>query len=86
MANIRSAVKRIRTTKRNEQRNKALKVRIKKAVKEARTAISEKSQEAQKALKDALRRIDKSVTKGLLHKRTAARKKSRLMKLFNRTK
>ncbi|MFA5098450.1 MAG: 30S ribosomal protein S20 [Candidatus Margulisiibacteriota bacterium] len=86
MANIKSAVKRIKTSSRNEQRNKALKARVKKAVKEAKTAISVKSEQAGQALKDALKRIDKSVTKGLLHKRTAARKKSRLMKLFNRTK
>ena len=86
MANIKSAIKRIRTTKRNENRNKALKIKIKKAVKEAKSAIQSKSAEMQKSLRDAVKRIDKSVTKGVLHKRTAARKKSRLMKMFNKAK
>ena len=86
MANIKSAIKRIRTAKRNETRNKALKIKIKKAVKEAKGAIQSKSAEMQKTLREAIKRIDKSVTKGVLHKRTAARKKSRLMKMFNKAK
>ena len=86
MANIKSAIKRIRTAKRNEARNKTLKIKIKKAVKEAKSAIAAKGSEMQKALRDAIKRIDKSVTKGVLHKRTAARKKSRLMKMFNKAK
>ncbi|MEK7376252.1 MAG: 30S ribosomal protein S20 [Candidatus Margulisiibacteriota bacterium] len=86
MANIKSAIKRIKTSKRNEARNKSLKIRIKKAVKEAKSAIQSKSAEMQKSLRDAVKRIDKSVTKGVLHKKTAARKKSRLMKLFNKAK
>jgi small subunit ribosomal protein S20 len=86
MANLKSAIKRIRTTKRNEARNKGIKAVLKTAIKKAQVAVSAKAKDAENTLKAALKNIDKSVSKGVLHKKTASRKKSSLMRLFNAAK
>lgn len=79
MPKIKSAIKRVEIAERNRNRNKAWKssVRtVRNQVVEAVDAASAPS--AQKALQNAYRVIDKAVTKGILHKNAAARKKSRL--------
>lgn len=86
MANIKSAVKRIQITARNEKRNKAVKANIKTALKKALDLISSKSAEAEKLVRQAIKNIDKAVSKGILHKNTASRKKSRLTKKLNKSK
>ncbi|MFA5103703.1 MAG: 30S ribosomal protein S20 [Candidatus Margulisiibacteriota bacterium] len=86
MANIKSAVKRIRIAKRNEDRNKASKSNIKTILKKALGLISSKGADAEKLVRQAIKNIDKAVSKGILHKNTASRKKSRLMKKLNKSK
>lgn len=80
MANIKSAIKRIKTNKRNTIRNKKAVLSIKNAVKAAYDAISNKKDEALDLIKKAVSIIDKYAYKGIIHKNTASRKKSNLMK------
>jgi small subunit ribosomal protein S20 len=84
LANHKSAVKRARQNEIRRLRNKATKTRIKSIVKEVRSAAGEASVEEAKAkLNSAQSAIDKASKKGVIHKRTAARKISRLTKLAN---
>lgn len=83
MANIKASKKDILTNKRNKDRNVAFKSKMKTAVKKAVTSISEKTENAETLTRTALKTIDKLAAKGILHKKTAARKKSNLMKKVN---
>ena len=80
MANTKSALKRIRTTARKEVRNRAVRSATRTYVKKARTRgeAGEKT-EAQAAVMQAISTLDRAVTKGVLHRNNAARRKSRLM-------
>lgn len=76
MANTRSAIKRMRQNERRRGRNRIIRSRVRTAVKSARTAVS--GPEAASAALQAIRALDKAVTKGVIHRNTAARKKSAL--------
>ena len=80
MANIKSAKKRILVAEANRQRNVAFKTSIKTAIK---SALSLAESDDKEALNASISRVyqlcDKAVSKGILHKNTAARKKSRLV-------
>lgn len=80
MANIKSAIKRIKTNKRNQMRNRRAKISIKNAIKAAQEAILNKKEDALQLIRKAVSILDKQACKGVLHKNTAARKKSNLMK------
>ena len=84
MANIKSAKKRVLVAEVRAARNKAVKSKVKTAVKkvEAAVAASDKAA-AQEALTAAISEISKATSKGIFHKNTAARKVSRLTKLVN---
>jgi len=80
MANIKSAKKRILVAEANRQRNVAFKTSIKTAVKKALSLAAESDKEAlNAAISKVYQLCDKAVSKGILHKNTAARKKSRLV-------
>ena len=80
MANIKSAKKRILVAEANRQRNVAFKSSIKSAIKKALTLATESDKEAlAAAISNVYKLCDKAVSKGILHKNTAARKKSRLV-------
>ena len=80
MANIKSAKKRVLIAEANRQRNVAFKTSIKTAVKKALELASGEDTEAlNAALSKVYQLCDKAVVKGILHKNTAARKKSRLV-------
>jgi small subunit ribosomal protein S20 len=82
---IKSAIKRVEVTERNRKRNRFWKGSIRTArntVEEAAKAA--KPQDAATALNDAYSKIDRAVAKGILHKNTAARRKSRLVALMIR--
>ena len=84
MANHKSAEKRARQNDKRRIRNKAVKTRIKHATKEVRQASGEASKdEALAKLQAAQSVVDKALKKGVIHKKTAARKISRLSKLVN---
>ena len=79
MANIKSAKKRVLIAEANRQRNVAWKSSIKTAVKRVLELASGDDKDAlNAALSKAYQLCDKAVSKGILHKNTAARKKSRL--------
>lgn len=84
MANIKSAKKRILVNETKAARNKAIKSKVKTAVKKVDAAIAAKDTEAAKtALHAAIVEISKAGTKGVYHKRTVSRKISRLSKAVN---
>lgn len=84
MANHKSALKRARQNEDRRLRNKAVKTRVKSVTKSVRQAAAENSTDTLAAsFKAAQANIDKAAKKGVLHKRTAARKISRLAKLAN---
>lgn len=84
MSNIKSAEKRAKLSQQRNARNNAVKSSLKTAVKRFEKAISEKNMEqARQTIVLAIRLIDKAVTKGIVHKNTAARKKSRLQRKIN---
>ena len=85
MPNIKSAKKRVLVAERNHARNVAVKSSIKTAVKKVIAALKEDTSKVQELLSNAYKLLDKSVSKGVLHKNTAARKKSRLTKFVNKT-
>ncbi len=77
MANIESQKKRNRQNEVRRARNKSVKSDLKTAVKKAQTAEGDAADDAYRA---AQQKIDKAAAKGVLHPKTAARKKSRLSK------
>ncbi len=80
MANIKSAKKRILVAEANRQRNVAFKTSIKTAIKKALSLASGDDKDALNASVSKVYQLcDKAVSKGILHKNTAARKKSRLV-------
>ncbi|MBQ3312149.1 30S ribosomal protein S20 [bacterium] len=79
MANIKSSKKRILVAARNHEKNVAFKTAIKSAVKKVLSLAKAKNEaEYNTALSKAYQLCDKAVSKGILHKNTASRKKSRL--------
>ncbi len=79
MANIKSQIKRNRQTERRYARNKAIRSEMKTHAKQAVTAAEAgDAAKAEEFLKVAQQRFDMAVTKGVLHKNTAARRKARL--------
>ena len=84
MANHKSAIKRARQNEWRRLRNKSVKTRIKKIVKEARSLAGDTSgADLPVRISTVQSAIDKASKKGVIHKRTAARKISRLTKLAN---
>ena len=78
MANIESQKKRNRQNERAHERNKSTRSALKTAEKKARSAAGTDGSE--QPVREASRALDKASSKGVLHKRTAARRKSRLAK------
>jgi small subunit ribosomal protein S20 len=81
---IKSGIKRVEVAERNRQRNVAVKSAVKTAAKKVLVDLQTKSTDALKEdLVSAISKLDKAVSKGIIHENTAARKKSRLMKKVN---
>lgn len=84
MPNIKSAKKRVIVAEINRQKNASTKSAMKTVVKKFEAAVAAgNKEEAEVLLKDALRTLDKTASKGVIHKNTAARQKSRLAKCVN---
>lgn len=75
MANTKSARKRIRQNEKRRLRNRTIRSQIRGAVKTARAAEGDA---LRASVAEAIRALDKAVTKGVVHRNTAARKKSAL--------
>lgn len=81
MANIKSNIKRIGTNRKAEARNKAVRTELKSAIRAAREAVeSGDKAAATSAVAHATRKLDKAVSKGVLHKNQAANRKSAIAK------
>jgi small subunit ribosomal protein S20 len=75
VANTKSAVKRIRQNERRRLRNRTVRSRLRTLVKAARAT---EGPTAPSTILEAIRALDKAASKGVLHRNTAARKKSAL--------
>lgn len=83
MPNTASAAKMMRVAERRRLRNRAIKASVRTFVKKAEAGIVAGADDVQTLLITAVRSLDKAATKGVLHRRNAARRKSRLMKKLN---
>ena len=85
MANIKSAKKRILVSAKRQARNKHVKSSTKTAIKKLTSAVGAgQGDDVQVLLSQAVSAIDTACSKGVYHKNTAARKKSKLARLVNR--
>jgi small subunit ribosomal protein S20 len=81
MANIKSQIKRNRQNEKRNHRNKGLRSELKTRVKNTLAAAEAgDADQAQELSRQAQKRIDMAVTKGVLHKNTAARRKAKLVR------
>lgn len=79
MANIKSQIKRIKTNQKATDRNRAYKSELRTLIRAVRNAIAAGDKTVAEAkLKVATRKLDKAVSKGVLHKNQAANRKSKL--------
>ncbi|GAA1565499.1 small subunit ribosomal protein S20 [Mycolicibacterium mucogenicum 261Sha1.1M5] len=79
MANIKSQIKRIKTNAKATERNKAYKSELRTVIRKTREAvIAGDKAAAESSLKVASRKLDKAVSKGVIHKNQAANRKSKL--------
>jgi small subunit ribosomal protein S20 len=84
VANIKSQKKRILTNEKARLRNNAVKSELKSAIRAVNTAVESADKEAATtALVSASRKLDKAVSKGVLHKNNAANRKSAISKKVN---
>lgn len=84
LANHKSALKRARQNEVRRERNQGVKTRVKNVVKNVQGLVSENdADQASQALNTAKSVITKAAKKGVIHKKTASRKISRLSKMVN---
>ena len=81
MANIKSQIKRIKTNEKATARNRAVKSELKTHVRKTREAIASGDKAAAEAsLKSTSKKLDKAVSKGVIHENQAANRKSSIAK------
>ena len=81
MANIKSQIKRNKQNEKRHERNKAVKSSLKTAVRKFREAAEAGDKDKAVALgRDASRKLDQAVSKGVIHKNQAANRKSSIAK------
>ena len=83
MPNTKSAKKDLLISERNRLRNQSVKSRLKTLRTKAQRAIKTDAAASVDTMKEALKAFDTAATKGIIHKNTAARRKSRLVKQLN---
>ncbi len=84
MANIKSQIKRVKTNNERTERNRAYKSELRTWIRKVRAAVDAGDAEAAKAaLVTASKKLDKAVSKGVIHANQAANKKSSLAKRVN---
>ena len=84
MANHKSAIKRAKQSELRRVRNRSRRTRMKHAVKSLEEAlVSRNTEEAQSRLKEAISVIDRTASRGVIHKNHASRKISRLTQKVN---
>ncbi|ARJ04936.1 30S ribosomal protein S20 [Humibacter sp. BT305] len=81
MANIKSQIKRIGTNKKAQERNKAVKSELKTALRTTRAAVTAGDKaKAEASYAVAAKKLDKAVSKGVIHKNQASNRKSAIAK------
>ncbi|MDR0286923.1 MAG: 30S ribosomal protein S20 [Clostridiales bacterium] len=83
MPNIKSAKKRVKISRKKTLQNTRAKSALKTYIKKAKTAVASNDENAAKLVKEASVKVDKAAAKGLIHKNTASRRKSKLAKALN---
>lgn len=84
MANIQSAIKRARQNTKRRAHNRARRSRMRTFIANAQDVIADGDKEqTDVAVRQAISEIDRAVSKGVLHRNNAARRKARLMKRYN---
>lgn len=84
MANLKSSIKRARQNVKRRARNRMVRSRTRTYVKKADTLIASGDKgDAEEAVREAISQLDRAVSKGILHRNNAARRKARLMARFN---
>ncbi|NJD03004.1 MAG: 30S ribosomal protein S20 [Ruminiclostridium sp.] len=86
MPNIKSAIKRVKVTEAKTVKNTNRKSALKTAIKKCSEIIKKKDPSAAAVLNATASTIDKAASKNILHKNTAARRKSKLARAMNATK
>ena len=84
MPNIKSAKKRVKVQAKKAANNKAANSALKTAIKKANVAIETNAADKEEIVKAAVKKIDQAAAKNLLHKNTAARKKSNFAAKLNK--
>ena len=85
MANSKSSEKRHRQSEKNRAQNRIYRSGARSAVKRARVSIDASPANSEEAVREAIRALDRAAAKGVIHPNNAARRKSRLVLLLNRT-
>lgn len=83
LPNIKSAIKRVKVSETKTLKNTIRKSALKTSIKKCKEAIAKTEDTASEAYKSATKALDKAASKNILHKNTAARRKSRLAKALN---
>jgi len=84
MPNVKSAKKRVKVIETKTLRNKMIRSDLRTAIKKAEFALTNNADNKVEVTRLAMKKIDCAVTKGILHKNNAARKKSSLQIRLNR--
>lgn len=84
MPNLKNAVKKVKVIAKKSESNNTFKASMRTAIKKVEKAVEAKDKaNASELLKDAIKKINKAVSKGVIHKNTGARYKARLTKKVN---
>ena len=83
MPNNKTAIKRVLVNAKKAKQNTNAKSALKTSLKKAKVAIAENAENKDTLVVSASSKLDKSVAKGLIHKNTANRRKSRMAKAVN---
>ena len=86
MPNIKSAIKRVKVTKKKTLQNSMKKSALRTSLKKAKNDIAANSADTQESLRLAVKALDRAAANKLIHKNAAARKISRLTKAYNESK
>ena len=87
MANLKSSMKRVRSSRRRAQYNQVTRSTARTYVKKARALIEQGNlDEAATVVNQAVKALDKAAQKGVIHRNNAARRKSRLVKALNQAR
>jgi small subunit ribosomal protein S20 len=84
MANNKSAIKRVKITAKKTARNNIIRSKVRNSIRKFKVAVTTNGDNTEAILKNAISQIDKAVSKGILHRNNADRKKSRLTKRLNK--